>query len=293
MIIPQISRQFSKSRPANLAPFLNRLLDRYHHPRFIRNDPLSWPRSYANWADREIAAFLAASLAYGNVAQIDRSLRDLFKRMGRSPANFARNFVPGKSDRALEGFYHRFNDDRDLSALIHLLGQMLRGWGSIENFWRAAQREGERRKAKGETVADRAGRFIDEALKLDLEDYFSDGVPPRNSGRPISFYYLLPMANGPSACKRLNMFLRWVIRPDDGIDLGLWSAESPADLEFPVDTHILRISKHLGATRRKIADARTRKEITDFFRRFSPDDPVKYDFALCRLGILRLWKNQS
>ncbi|MBI3736501.1 DUF2400 family protein, partial [Candidatus Sumerlaeota bacterium] len=132
----------------------------------------------------------------------------------------------------------------------------------------------------------RAGNFMSALLRLDLADYFPNGVPREGPARP-SFLYLLPSAAGTSACKRLHMFLRWAVRPDDGIDLGIWRAESPENLEYPVDTHILRIAQYLGATRRKTADARARREITTFFKLIAPDDPVRYDFSLCRLGILK------
>ena len=265
------------SRAARVGPFVERLYQRYHRPALIGSDPLTWPRAYDRPADREVVAFVAAALAYGNVRQIDRSLHDLFGRVGRSPSAFARDFVPGKSDRALEGFYHRFNTDRDLSALFHLIGQMLRGWGSIEAFWESVQDD----RDHGD-IADRAARFIHAALELDLDPYY----PAIKSTKRPSFLYLLPQADGPSACKRLNLFLRWVVRPDDGIDLGLWTVEKPSALEFPIDTHILRLSKYLGATRRKDAGAKTRREVTAFFRRIDPADPVRFDFSLCRLGIL-------
>lgn len=254
---------------------------RYHRPEFIGRDPLRWARAYDEPADREIAAFLASSLAYGNVVQIDRSLADLFKRIGRSPAAFARNFVPGKSDAALDGFYHRFNTALDLCALLHLLGQMLREHGSIQGFWAAANSIPA--EDKFADIAVRAGRFIDRALALDFDRYAAHvGSPPK-----LPFLYLMPSAAGTSACKRFNLFLRWVVRPDDGIDLGLWTFEHSRDLQYPVDTHILRLSKYLGATRRKDAGAQTRREITNYFRHIDPDDPVRFDFALCRLGILR------
>ncbi len=243
---------------------------------------MRWPRMFAARDDREVAAFLASILAYGNVKQINRSLGDLFARMDRSPAEFVRGFEPGRSERALTGFKHRFNDSVDLVATCHLLGQMIRGWGSIEAFWCAAQEDACDGAHAGD-IADRAGRFIDAALSLDLEPYAKRvGSPVR-----LPFLYLWPRVAGSSAAKRMNLFLRWVVRPDDGIDLGLWTVEHPRDLQFPVDTHIGRLGRYLGATRRKSADARTRREITAFFKRIDPDDPVRFDFSLCRLGILK------
>lgn len=267
-----------------LGPFLERTYERFHGHRWIGSDPLGWPRRYESPADREVVAYLASALAYGNVAQIDRSLADLFGRMGRSPSGFIREFGTRRSEAALEGFYHRFNDADDLRALLGIMGQILRGWGSLESFWAEANATTKVEAASGRnTISDRAGKFIRAALALELPRTVID-----EDGRPrTSLRHLMPQVDGPSACKRFHLFLRWVVRPDDGVDLGLWSVERPTDLEFPVDTHILRLSRYLGATERKSAVAKTRREITEFFRRIDADDPVRFDFSLCRLGILR------
>ncbi len=271
------ARPNREERRRKLGRWLEHVFHQYHEPDAIGLDPLGWARRFDRPDDREVAAFLAATLAYGNVVQIHRTLEDLFGRLGPSPARFAHEFIPGRSDRALEGFHHRFHRACDLAALIHLIGQMLRGWGSIENFWQA----GDGIEAGGD-VTRRAGNFVRRALGLDLEPFRRWlGDPPR-----ASFLHLLPRADGPSACKRLHLFLRWMVRPDDGLDLGLWRCESPAQLLYPVDTHILRVGRLLRATRRRQADARSRDEITAFFRRFDPDDPVRFDFSLCRLGML-------
>ncbi len=281
----------AKTPPESLAIYLKQLHSRWNHPRHIGMDPLRWPRMYKSREDQEIASFLAASLAYGNVIQINRSLENLFKRMGRSPSAFARNFRPGKSDAKLDGFYHRFNTSRDLAALIHLLGQILRGWGTLEAFWSDAQRK--ELSTDVLSFASHAGRFISKMRQLDFTPYIRNERLQSGKERPRdSLLYLLPEASGSSACKRLNMFLRWVVR-DDGVDLGLWKSVPPAQLEYPVDTHILRIASYLGATRRKTADARAREEITAFFRRISPEDPVQFDFSLCRMGILKQCPRRS
>lgn len=262
------------------ALFLERIYYHYHAPSRIGSDPLAWPRAYDAPADREVAGWIAASLAYGNVRQIERSLARLFGRLGRSPARFLRDFVPGRSDRDLEDCYHRFNDARDLSAFLHLTGQALRRAGSLHEFWHEAQQG----CSADAPIEVRAGRFMDALLALDGAPYF----PRLSRGGRQSVLYLLPDVAGPSACKRFFLFLRWMVRPDDGVDLGLWKGVSPAELEFPVDTHILRLARYLGATVRVDAGATTRREITAFFRGFQPGDPVRYDFSLCRLGIEKI-----
>lgn len=267
------------------APFLEGLVHRFHRSSQIGLDPLSWPRSYEAVPDREIAAFIASALAYGNVRQIHRSLERLFRRMGRSPARFVRDFTPGRSDREIEGVYHRFNGERDISLFLHLLGQILRSHGSLENFWIAAQPSHE----DPLRIEKQADRFVSAFFELETTPY----LPRLSRADRSSMLYLLPNVGGHSACKRFFLFLRWMVRPEDDIDLGLWRAVSPADLEYPLDTHILRLSRYLGATSRKDASARTRREITDFFRRFAPRDPVRFDFSLCRLGIERVCPTRS
>ena len=278
------------AKPKALKPFLERTYDNLHSGGWIGLDPLNWPRRYETHADREVVAYLASALAYGNVAQIDRSLTNLFGRMGRSPAGFIREFGTKKSEAALEGFYHRFNDADDLRALLGLMGQILRRWESLESFWAEANTTALRAKnghTPQNTISDRAGKFIRAALALELPNTVIE-----LDGRPrTSFRHLMPQVDGPSACKRFHLFLRWAVRRDDGVDLGLWtperSGERPADLEYPVDTHILRLSRYLGATERKSAVAKSRREITNFFKGIDAEDPVRFDFSLCRLGILK------
>jgi uncharacterized protein (TIGR02757 family) len=209
------------------------------------------------------------------VVIILRSLEAIFAELGRSPRRYVEQFEPRAGLRTFSRFKHRFNDGRDLSALLWGMRQMVEQAGSINSFF-----------LRGHDVADddvsgSLNRYSAAVLSLDYTDVFGVHDIPADSFFP----FLFPAPASGSACKRLCMFLRWVVRPADGIDLGLWEKVSPAQLIIPVDTHISRISRYLGFTNRKAADWRMALEITAALRVFDPSDPVKYDFSLAHLGI--------
>ena len=244
-------------------------------PQHLVNDPLSFCHRYSDPADQEIAAVIASSFAYGSIVIILRTLETIFAGLGPSPRTFVENFNPKSGLRAFSGFKHRFNDGRDVCALLWGMRQMVEQAGSVGAFF-----------LRGHNAADRdvsgsLNHYSAAVLSLDYADIFGTHTIPSDSYFP----FLFPAPSSGSACKRLCMLLRWMVRPADGIDLGLWSAVSPAQLIIPVDTHICRISRYLGLTGRKSADWRMAQEITAALRVFDPSDPVKYDFSLAHLGI--------
>jgi len=242
---------------------------------FLANDPLSFPHRFPNPADREIAAFFSASLAYGRVAIIRNNLEDLFRRMPEGPAAFVRGFDPLKDTARLDGFKHRFNSGRDLACLSWLLRRMLEEAGSIEGFFL----EGD--DPESTDIGSALVSFCRRALAMDVSALY--GCRDLPSEAPVRYFF--PSPAGGSACKRLCMLLRWLGRPDDGIDLGLWRGISPARLIMPMDTHTARISRLLGMTRRRTPDWRMALEVTERLRALDAEDPVRYDFALSHLGI--------
>jgi uncharacterized protein (TIGR02757 family) len=241
----------------------------------LGNDPLSFCHRYHDPADREIAAVIASSFAYGSIVIILRTLETLFSEIGPSPRSFVEHFDPRAGLRTFSRFKHRFNDGRDLTALFSGMQQMVKGSGSIQSFFLQGH------TAADVDVSDSLNRYTTAVLALDYSAVFgSEEIPPDSY-----FSFLFPAPRSGSACKRLCMMLRWVVRPADSIDLGIWSGVSPAQLIIPVDTHISRISRYLGLTRRKAADWRMAQEITSALRHFDHADPVKYDFSLAHLGI--------
>jgi len=257
---------------------LHRTLDALYASRSLQhlhNDPLSFCHRYHEPEDQEIAAVIASSFAYGSIVIILRTLESIFSEIGSSPRSFIDRFDPRGGLRTFSRFKHRFNDGRDLSALFSALQQILRQAGSIKAFFLRGH------NAADIDVSGSLNRYTTAVLALDYSDVFgSEKIPPGSY-----FPFLFPAPNSGSACKRLCMMLRWMVRPADSIDLGLWDGVSPAQLIIPVDTHISRICRYLGLTRRKAADWRMAQEITSALRAFDHVDPVKYDFSLAHLGI--------
>lgn len=243
-------------------------------PQHLANDPLSFCHRYTDPADREAVAVISSAFAYGNVAIILRTLESIFAVLGSSPRRYLEKFDPQAGLRAFSGFKHRFNDGHDLCALLWAIRVMIEEAGSVEAFF---MRSHDRAAAD---VSAALNGYSAAVLAIDYEPVFGGKIPADSY-----FPFLFPAPAGGSACKRLCMFLRWMVRPSDGIDLGLWRGVTPAQLVIPVDTHISRICRYLGLTSRKSADWRMACEITDSLRRLDPLDPVKYDFSIAHIGI--------
>jgi uncharacterized protein (TIGR02757 family) len=241
----------------------------------LANDPLSFCHRYSETADQEIAAVVASSFAYGNVKIILRTLETIIAELGISPRRYVETFDPQAGLRIFSGFKHRFNDGRDLCALLYGMRQMIEQAGSIHSFFLRGHKEADR------DISGSLNNYTAAVLSLDYSAVFGVDSIPADSYFP----FLFPAPTSGSACKRLCMMLRWLVRPADGIDLGLWKGITPAQLIIPVDTHICRISRYLGFSSRKSADWRMAQEITDSLRSIDPTDPVKYDFSLAHLGI--------
>lgn len=241
----------------------------------LANDPLSFCHRFKNPQDQEIAGLIAASFAYGNVKIILRNLDTIFSKTGSSPRQFVEQFDPEAGLRLFAGFKHRFNDSRDLCALLYAIRLMLAEAGSIEGFFLKGYDSGQA------DVSGAIDNFTKAILSFDYSPVFGTAAPPNDS----YFSFFFPSPESGSACKRLCMYLRWMVRPADGIDLGIWQKVLPEKLIIPVDAHIQRICRLLGFSARKQADWRMAQEITAALRRFEPLDPVKYDFSICHLGI--------
>jgi uncharacterized protein (TIGR02757 family) len=254
------------------------ILDRLYaarSPRHLANDPLSFCHRYSDPADQEVAAAIAAAFAYGGIKIILRTLETIFTELGPSPRAYVESISPRKALLAFGGFKHRFNDGRDLTALLWAIRLMIAEAGSINAFFLRFHDS----SAKDVTAA--LNGYSAAVLALDYRPVFGGTNAPSGSYFP----FLFPAPAAGSACKRLCMFLRWVVRPADGIDLGIWRGVSPSQLVIPVDTHISRICSYLEFTHRTSADWRMACEITAALRQLDPGDPVKYDFSLAHLGI--------
>ena len=271
---------------------LERLYARYNRSRFIKTDPLQFVYQYSNRADMEIAGFLAAELAYGRVQQIEKSLVDLLGRMGDSPFKFVQNFDKQKRAK-LKNFKHRFTTGDDISDLLMLLKKVLNQYDSIEKFFLRGYNPSDK------NIISALSRFCDSLLDMYIQTH--------NCSVRRGLSYLLPRPVAGSACKRLNLFLRWMVR-NDSVDAGLWNTIDKAKLIVPVDVHMGRLCRILGlypvrsnpakserplsvqtsngAYDRNTISLRATVKITEGFAQIEPADPVKYDFALSRLGIV-------
>ena len=223
--------------------------------------------------DQEVVGFCAAGLAFGRVASVLRSIESLLAVMGPRPAAFVRAFDPATAGRRLAPLVHRWIGGSDLAALMLILQRMLRESGSIERFFLA----GDVPDAPDIEAALEA--FSTRALAMDVRGAY--GRVPKRPG--VGNFFPRPSAG--SACKRLNLFMRWMVRKD-AIDLGVWTALSPSRLIVPLDTHIVRLGQCLRLTRYRSPGWKMAAEITASLRAIDPVDPVRYDFALCHVGMM-------
>jgi uncharacterized protein (TIGR02757 family) len=237
-------------------------------------DPVHIVRRYRSREDREVVGFCAAGLAFGRVASVLHSIEALLHVMGPHPAAFVRGFDAHKHSKRIEPLVHRWIRGRDLVALLLILQRMLREAGSIENFFV----EGDDPAAPDISAA--LDSFSQRALQTDLREAYG-GITPARSG----VCYFFPRPTGGSACKRLNLFLRWMVRKD-AIDMGIWTKVSPSRLIVPLDTHVIRLGHCLRLTRYISPGWKMAAEITASLRELNPADPVRYDFSLCHVGMM-------
>lgn len=236
-------------------------------------DPIQIVRRYSRPADQEIAGFCAAALAFGRVQSVINSIEGLMAVMGDSPSAYVRAFDPARDRRSLDHLVHRWTRGIDLAALVWLLRQMLESHGSIEAFF-ASEADPD-----AETIEAALDAFSRRACALDQRAVY--GTLIRRPG--VSYFFARPSSGG--ACKRLNLFLRWMVRRD-AVDLGAWTRVRPAQLVIPLDTHVIRLGKCLQLTRYSSPGWRMAADITASLRRIDPLDPVRYDFSLCHLGMM-------
>lgn len=237
-------------------------------------DPVHIVRRYRKPEDREIVGFCAAALAFGRVASVLQSIEALLSVMGPYPAAFVRTFSPARDAARIEPLVHRWIRGRDLVALLLVLQRMLRESGSIEAFFVAGD------DPSAPDVSAALDSFTQRALQTDLREAYGQRVPKRPG-----VCYFFPRPSAGSACKRLNLFLRWMVRRDE-IDLGIWTKVSPARLIVPLDTHVIRLGHCLRLTRYLSPGWKMAAEITASLRALDPVDPVRYDFAICHVGMM-------
>lgn len=254
---------------------LDHFLDTFPRERHLASDPVQFVHRYENPLDREVVGLIASAFAYGNVKSVLRTVETVLGYLGPTPASAITAFNPKTDIRRLKGFYHRFNTSRDLAVLFWIIRRTLEDFGSLENAFASAISPDD---------AD-TGNALDSFCGILLGFGHERFYPRGELKRRIGVRFLFPAPSQGSACKRLNLYLRWMVRPEDGIDCGLWTRVAPRQLVIPLDTHIARISGYIGLTEMKSPGWAMALDVTRNLRRLHFDDPLRYDFALCHLGI--------
>ncbi len=249
-----------------LKDFLDSKVEQYNQPSFIKDDPICIPHQYTKQQDIEITAFFAAIFAWGNRTTIINKSNALFARMDNAPHDFITNHQE-EDLKILLGFKHRTFNDTDLLYFIHFLQHHYKSHDSLETAF-----------TKGIMVKD---KDTENALNGFFNYFFSLEDFPLRTHKHIAS----PQKN--STCKRLSMFLRWMVRHDKkGVDFGIWKNISPAILVCPIDVHVARVAYRFNLLKRNIIDWQAALELTGYLRTLDAKDPVKYDFALFGLGVV-------
>ncbi len=248
------------------------------------DDPIHRVRRYRDPRDLEVAGYCAAALAFGRVASVLRSVDALLGAMAGSPGRFVRGFDPWRDAEAVGAITHRWARGADLVALLWILRRTIETYGSIEACFLSGY------DPDAVDVAGAIDRFSERALSTEgLDDIYRacdrDRAHAGAAAARRSVAYFFPRPAKGSACKRVNLYLRWMVRRDR-LDVGAWRGVRRAQLIVPLDVHVSRVGQCLGLTRYRSPGLPMAREITASLRRLDPDDPVKYDFALCHLGML-------
>jgi uncharacterized protein (TIGR02757 family) len=252
-------------RKKKLGIYLDEIYEKYKH-KHSSKDPVWLLHKFHNTNDIEIAGLITSCYSYGRVDQINELLNKLINRIGYNVHEFTLNFSEQKDKKYFDEMYYRFNSKDDLMNLFANINRVLKEFGSLKALFLKSLSKDD------SNVLNALSTFGKELNKI--------------SGNSKSYAYLVPDVERRSACKRLNLYLRWMIREDE-IDLGCWKEVGKDRLIFPVDTHVYKVSRKLGLINRKSCDLVFATELTEALKKYDPVDPVKYDFALCHIGIDR------
>lgn len=288
----------------SLEQILDKFYSEYNFKERVFHDPIEFPHRYKNPADIESSGFIASCFAYGRVDLFKPVINKILSIMGKSPHDFLLSFSSKKQRHLFSGIKYRFNENEDIVCLLHILNRALKKYGSIEALFKLHYKDNDLNTGNGLIG------FVDTLLTIGLSHPPLNPLPSREGeqvgdrpsregtikkdppslcgrGRGGGLLQFFPSPQKGSACKRMNLFLRWMIRDRD-IDFGIWKGIPKNKLVIPLDTHIARISKCLGFTKRASQDWKMAVEITESLKKFDSEDPLKYDFALCHQGISRI-----
>lgn len=248
--------------------YIDELVKTYEVPEFIEDDPVQFPHRYTIQQDIEVSGLISTCFAYGSRKKIIETLEYIHEIFNGSPSEFVMNFDIDRDAELFKGFIYRYNQERDLVLLIHVIGQTLKEYGTLEKAFMSGFNPD------------------DKNIKQSLTNFVNlmRSYLPCDEITCRGLFHLIPSPELGSACKRLNLFLKWMIRKGP-VDLNIWKNIPASKLVMPLDTHVARISRSSGLTSRQSNDWKTAEEITDNLKQFDSVDPVKYDFAIFGLGI--------
>ena len=246
-----------------LKPFLKKLHQRYDK-KYLGNDPICFVHNYFDPKDQEIVGLISALMSFGNAKSIQISVKKVLNLLGKHPYQTLLESDFKKQDEAFKTLGHRWIRGSDIKDLLLVLKKALKKFGSIKNLFLEGY--------------NRADPDISNALTI-----FSQAMKKK------THYFLFPSPQDGSPCKRLNMFLRWMVRPTDGIDLGLWKEIPTSKLIVPLDTHIFQFARRYKISRYKNPNWKIAVEVTQFLKTLDANDPVKFDFAICHYGMEKGW----
>ncbi len=259
-------------RRPSLAPYLETLYRTFPRSR-IQDDPIAIPHRYSDPLEIELTGLLTVSFAYGRAPFFNQTVDKILSLADQSFPRYLITFNLEKERPRFSGIYYRFNRSEDILALVYMMSEIVKQYGGIKPLFISCYRRSD------EDIGPTLSRFIEAIKAIDTKPVYGIAKKPKGL---LQFF---PSPDQNSACKRWNLYLRWMVRPNDGVDFGIWSEIPPSKLVIPLDTHIARIGQYLGLTSRKSPDWTMAKEITQSLKGIDPLDPLKYDFPLCHLGI--------
>lgn len=240
---------------------IEELVRRYETEEFIKDDPIQFPHRFKKTEDVEIAAFVASLFAYGNRKVFIKKLDELFKIMDNKPLQYVLNF----DEKTLKGFNYRFAKDFDIIEVFKILNKLYKEDGWLKKLFEYGYQ---------------TDKTISTTLQI-VTDYFYSNIKSKVGQ---GFYHLIPNPKNGGAMKRMNMFLRWMVRKGP-VDLGLWDFIPTNELLIPLDVHVARLSREMGLLSRSSNDFKAVLELNKNLKKFDPQDPAKYDFAIFGLGV--------
>ncbi len=263
MIAQTTQKKYTQRKEQQIKQLLEYTYIHYHKREYTIHDPIHWIYNYQKVEDKEVVGLLSSSLAFGNAKAFNKKIEYLLK-LWNSPFDAILHTSEKDLHRDLKNFKHRFVDGEVLAKLLSSLKKFIKEYGTIGNgikqLWENCHT-----------------KDIHELLIMFTEEL------KKKAGNNLTF--LIPDPHKKGTCKRLLLYLRWMVRKDE-IDIGCWNFILPTDLIIPLDTHIHQWAMKLNFTSSKIANLKTSREITNRLREFSPNDPLKYDFSLCVAGML-------